>query len=161
MIVSINTAFFINFRMKNFIKWFFIHYLQTKSDFFSKMADLIFHSELQHKSGKLTINLELLLFKEDDVYIIYSPALDISAFASTEEGVKEDFGNVITSYLEYGMNKKTLWDDLRRHGWEVKSKKRIKAPSDEQLFRINDTYKDIKENKEYKTIQREVAIPTI
>lgn len=125
------------------------------------MSQLIFHSELYHSRGKLNVQLEVLLFKEEDVYIAYAPALDISAFGNSEEEAKNDFGDVIRAHFEYCLNKRTLFDDLKSHGWVVKSRKRVKGPSDEELIQMNDTYKDIKENKDYKTIQREVVIPAM
>lgn len=125
------------------------------------MSQLIFQGELKHKNDKINIRLEILLFEEDNVYIAYSPALDISACGNSEEEAKQEFGEVLEEYLKYCLNKKTIFDDLRAHGWIIKSKKRIKAPADEKLLQLNETYRDIKENKQYKTIQREIAIPAV
>lgn len=126
-----------------------------------KYMALVFHGELRHNQGNVNVNLEVLLFKEEDVYIAYSPALDISAFGATEQEAKEEFGNHMRSYITYCMNKKTLFRDLKAHGWEVKSKKRIKAPTEEQLIKMNDTYNDIRNNKNYKTIREDIAIPAV
>ncbi len=119
---------------------------------------LIFHGEIQRKQDKLSVNLEILLFKDSDVYIAYSPALDISAFGDTEESAKDEFGKTMKAHLEYCLNKRTLFDDLRAHGWKVKSKKRIQAPSQDYLMEKNDTYKEIRNNKAYRTINEEIAI---
>lgn len=125
------------------------------------MAQLIFHGELNHNNDKINIRLEILLFEEDNIYIAYSPALDISAYGNSEEEAKEEFGKILEEHLTYCLNKKTIFDDLRAHGWTIKSKKRIKAPADEKLLQLNETYRDIKENKQYKTIQREIVIPAV
>lgn len=122
---------------------------------------LIFHGKSLHGKKEVSIHLEVLLFQEDDAYIAYSPALDISAFGDTEESAKDEFAKTLNSHLEYCLNKNTFFDDLRAHGWQVKSKKKIKAPSQEYLIESNDTYKDIKANKPYKTINKEIAIPAL
>lgn len=122
---------------------------------------LIYHNEFRHDRGELIVNLEMLIFKEDDTFIAYAPALDISAFGDTEEKAKDEFNQTMLSYLNYCLNKKTLFKDLQAHGWTVKSKKRIKAPSEDKLIEMNETYKDIRENKEYKSINKEVCIPAV
>lgn len=126
-----------------------------------KYMSLIFHGEMHHCQADINVNLEVLLFKEDDVYIAYSPALDISAFGKTEEDAKKEFDNNMRSYITYCMNKKTLFQDLRAHGWTVKSRNRIKAPTEEQLIKMNDIYNDIRNNKSYKTLREDIAIPAV
>ena len=126
-----------------------------------KYMALIFHGEMRHSHVDINVNLEVLIFKEDEVYIAYSPALDISAFGDTEEEAKNEFGDKMRSYITYCMNKRTLFKDLKSHGWTVKSKNRIKAPTEEQLMKMNDTYNDIINNKSYKTVREDMAIPAI
>ena len=126
-----------------------------------KYMALIFHGEMRHRQTDVNVNLEVLIFMEDNVYIAYSPALDISAFGETEDQAKEEFGNNMRSYITYCMNKKTLLQDLKAHGWTVKSKNRIKAPTEEQLIKMNHTYNDIRNNKNYKTIREDIAIPAV
>jgi hypothetical protein len=125
------------------------------------MSQLIFQGELKHNNDKINIVLQILLFEEDGIHIAYSPALDVSACGNTEEEAKEEFGSVLSDHLTYCLNKKTIFEDLRAHGWTIKSKKRIKSPTDEKLLQLNDTYRDIKENKQYKTIEREIIIPAV
>lgn len=116
---------------------------------------------MNHNTNKVSVRLEVLLFQEESVFIAYSPALDLSACGDTEEDAKKEFEVVLKEYIEYCLNKKTFFDDLKAHGWTVKSKKRIKSPSDDKLLELNDTYRDIKENKQYKTIEREMIIPAV
>lgn len=122
---------------------------------------LIFHGEVSHRQDKLSINLEILLFQDSGVYIAYSPALDISAFGETEDAAKDEFGKTMKAHLEYCLSKNTLFDDLRAHGWKVKSKKRVQAPSQDYLMEMNDTYKEIKNNRDYRTINEKIAIPAL
>lgn len=125
------------------------------------MSQLIFQGELKHNNSKINIRLEILLFTEDNVFIAYSPALDVSACGNSEEEAKDEFGKVVQEHFTYCLNKKTIFDDLCAHGWIIKSKQRIKAPDDKKLLELNDTYRDIKENKQYKTIEEEVIIPAV
>ena len=125
------------------------------------MANLIFESEIHHKSDKVNLHLNVLIFQEDGVYIAYYAPLDISAFGNSEEEAKREFELTVTQYFTYCLNKKTLAKDLKAHGWTVKSSKKFKAPSDENMLASNETYKDIRENKNYKVIEKSVTIPAV
>ena len=65
----------------------------------------------------------MYIFKEDNAFIVYCPALDVSAYGDTEIQAKEAFESVFESTLKYMLNKKTLKEDLIKHGWEIKSLK--------------------------------------
>ena len=123
------------------------------------MANLVFESEMHYKSGKINIRLNVLLFQEDGVYIAYCAPLDLSAFGNTEEEAKKEFEATITQYFSYCLNKNTLGEDLKKHGWIVKGKRKYKAPSDENMLSHNETYKEIKENKQYKIVEKTISIP--
>ena len=123
------------------------------------MAKFALEGEIHHKNDKINLHVDVLIFKEDEVYIAYCAALDLSAFGNTEEEAKKEFETTMTQYFNYCLNKNTLSLDLKRHGWEVKSHRRFRAPTDENMLASNETYRDIRAHKNYKMV--EMAIPVI
>ena len=87
------------------------------------MAKVTFSGKFDHKDKTVKVNLGMYIFKEDDAFIVYCPALDVSAYGDTEIQAKEAFDSVFESTLKYMLNKKTLKEDLIKHGWEIKSLK--------------------------------------
>lgn len=75
---------------------------------------------LAFANGKeLQVNLQFLVFEEDGVTIIYCPSLELNGYGNTEG---EAFGSLkitLAEYFEYCLNKGTLWDDLKAHGFLV------------------------------------------
>lgn len=119
----------------------------------------------QVTAGNSTIHakLEMYMFKEDGAYIVYCPALDLSAYGTSEEDAKMAFEKTFEMHFSYCINKKTLYDDLKSHGWAIKSKKqkKIKAPSFDKMLQINDAFRDIARNKDYTKYSKEIGIPEL
>lgn len=69
---------------------------------------------------KINSELAIFLFKEDDNFIAYSPALDLSGYGKTEEEARDSFNIVLKEYFDYAINEGTLYKDLKEHGWNGK-----------------------------------------
>lgn len=140
-----------------YIKFFFYFFKRI-------MAKLSFEAELQNgEGGKIKAGLELYVFAEESMFIIYCPALDLSAYGKTEEEAKKEFAIVFEMYINYSMNKKTLVKDLQNHGWKVKSsrQKKMKAPTTKEMLNFNSTLRDIIYNKDYKKVSECVEFPQL
>jgi len=74
------------------------------------------------KKGLVTVNVSvpLLSFKEDDTFIVYSPALDVSGYGDTEEEARKSFELTLEEFINYTLNKKTFQSELTRLGWKIK-----------------------------------------
>jgi len=125
------------------------------------MDKLSFNAEMSNKDKRIQVQLELYKFIEGNMYIIYCPSLDLSSYGYTEEKAKESFSETFKIYINYGINKNTLAEDMRKYGWNVKSmrQRRIKAPSTRELLGSNETLQDIVFNKNYEKISQSVEIP--
>ena len=66
---------------------------------------------------KINSELAIFLFKEDDNYIAYSPALDLSGYGKTEEEeeARGSFNIVLKEYFDYAINEETEYKDLIHH----------------------------------------------
>lgn len=111
-------------------------------------------NKIVNSGGRMSVTLDVYVFKEDDIFIAYSPALDLSGYGNSEENAKSSFATVMEQYIDYCLSKRTLVQDLRAHGWKVRSLKQRKmsAPSFDMLLRSNETFRDILENKEYRKL---------
>jgi len=121
------------------------------------MSNLHLSADLGFGNGKYLVGLSLIEFKEEDVTIIYSPALDLSGYGSSKEEAKKSFEEALHEFFRYTNNKKTLDKLLKGLGWTVKgSKKRPKfnPPKDSELISKNPLYSEIVNEKDY-TVSRE------
>ncbi len=65
-------------------------------------ADLGFNNNAYH------VGLSLVEFMEDNVTIIYSPALDLSGYGKSKIEAKKSFSEALQEFFRYTNNKKTL-----------------------------------------------------
>ncbi len=60
------------------------------------MAEYIFESEYKNKSRLVKVRLFLVHFEdENDIYIIYSPHLDLSGYGDSLEEAKKSLSNLL------------------------------------------------------------------
>ena len=102
--------------------------------------------EAKYDDGKhiVKIGLTLILWKENDIYFQYAPQLDLTGYGKSTNEAQSSFELTLNDFINYTLNKNTLYDELERLGWTTnKSKKRLRAPEEEQLLEDNETYKDL------------------
>ena len=59
--------------------------------------------------------LDVFSYKEDGVQMMYAPALDLCGYGTTMDEAKRSFEVVVSEYLRFGLENRTLEDDLRAH----------------------------------------------
>ena len=125
------------------------------------MSKLSFSGRLDYNNKSISVTLGMYLFKEGKSFIVYCPAFDLSAYGDSEDQAKQSFADVFQMTLKYMLSKNTMKEDLLNHGWQIKSLKqrKIKAPSLETMLKNNDSFRELLENKEYKTYRQTVGIP--
>jgi hypothetical protein len=62
--------------------------------------------------------LDLLFFKEDNVFFVYAPALDITGYGLTETEAQHSFVETLEAFLDFTQKNKTLEGELKRLGWQ-------------------------------------------
>jgi len=123
------------------------------------MDKLHLTTELGFGNGKYNVGLSLVEFEEDNVTIIYAPALDLSGYGYSQPEAKQSFFEVLHEFFRYTNNKKTLDNVLKDLGWSVKgSKKKPKfnPPKDSDLVSLNPLYNEIVNSKNYKVSREDV-----
>jgi len=102
--------------------------------------------EAKYDDGKhvVKIGLTLIMWKENDIYFQYSPQLDLTGYGNSANEAQSSFEQTLKDFINYTLNKDTLFDELERLGWTTnKRKKRLRAPEEDQLLEDNETYKDL------------------
>ncbi len=123
------------------------------------MAKLHLTADLGFGNEKYNVGLSLVEFEEDNVTIIYSPALDLSGYGYNRIEAEESFSEALREFFRYTTNKKTLNEVLKNLGWEIggsKKKPKFNPPKDSDLIFSNPLYNDIVNNKNYKVSREEV-----
>lgn len=116
----------------------------------------------QKDFGTKTIKVELqvLFFEEDGIHYAYMPSFDLTGYGSTEDQAKESLTIVLDEFLRYTLHKNTLFIEMQRLGWKIKSKKKpMYAPRMSDLINTNDQLKDIVNSKQYTTSNYQVNVP--
>lgn len=113
-----------------------------------------------YPSQGITVRLTLLCYIEDNVAVVYSPALDLYGYAHSEAEAMESFRIALDEYVAYTHSEKTLRQDLERHGWTL-SEESVSAPDFATLYERNETLRDIVDRKPFRKIDLSVELPAI
>lgn len=98
----------------------------------------------KRKNGSYNVKVSVVEFREEDTYIIYCPALDLSGYGESDTEAKKSFEIVLHEYIRYADNKGTLNDDLIAHGWKKRGKTTsMVPPSMTQLLTSNENFSRI------------------
>lgn len=123
------------------------------------MSILQLRADLGFGNGKYLVGLSLVEFEEDNVTIIYSPALDLSGYGYNHSEAKSSFSESLHEFFRYTNNKNTLDKVLKDLGWNVsgsKKKPKFNPPKDSELVVLNPMYSEIVNNKSYKVSREDV-----
>lgn len=114
----------------------------------------------KYGSNSVKVNLQVLVFKEENIFFAYMPSLDLTGYGKTEEEAKESLTIVLDEFLKYTLDKNTLFIEMQRLGWKIKSKKKpMYAPQMSDLINSNEQLKEIVNSKEYTTLNYQVDLP--
>ncbi len=82
------------------------------------------------KNGEITLNLTLIGYKDEGVFVVYAPALDMYAYGDDKDEAFLAFDESIHLYIDHVMEEDTLEKDLTRLGWKKHTyfKKRFNPP---------------------------------
>ena len=90
------------------------------------------------------MKLNLIIFKEDEGYVAYCPALELCGCGKTKSKAQESFNIVLDEYIRYTTENQTLIADLEEHGWKIAKKgKKLIQPKMSELLQNNNKLEDI------------------
>ena len=124
------------------------------------MQNLKISGNKQFGKNSIKFDLPLFLFEEDSTWFAYLPSLDLTGYGKTEGEAKESLKVVLEEFLRYTINKNILFIEMKRLGWQVKSKKKpMHAPEISDLINTNNQLKEIINYKNYSTSHYQVNVP--
>jgi uncharacterized protein YdiU (UPF0061 family) len=111
--------------------------------------------------NKIECNLPLIVFEEDNNFITYCPALDLSGYGLTEEDANRSFEQTLSEYFRYTVNKKTLARDLEKLGWTIKKNlhKRPVPPTMAEMLDSNEDFNRIFNTHDFRKRSQTINIP--
>ncbi|MEJ7645558.1 MAG: hypothetical protein WKF87_13260 [Chryseolinea sp.] len=112
----------------------------------------------RNKGSKVDFTLPVIKFKEDEVYFVYTPSLDLTGYGKSDEDAQTSFEETLAQFFDYTTNKKTLGSELKKLGWKV-TKKALKSPSLSEMLLDNKYLADIFDEKSYSKFDKTVSIP--
>ncbi len=114
--------------------------------------------KIKVSNEKINSELAIFLFKEEDSYIAYSPALDLSGYGKTEEEARSSFNIVLKEYFDYCISEGTLYQDLKGHGWNIKNRE-VETPKVSVLISRNQELSNILDQKDFKKYNEPIKVP--
>lgn len=126
------------------------------------MQETNLFEEKKYGSNSAKVNLQVLVFEEENVYFAYMPSLDLTGYGKTEEEAKESLTIVLDEFFKYTLDKNTLFIEMQRLGWRIRSKKNpLYAPQMSDLINSNEQLKEIVNSRQYTTLNYQVDIPAL
>jgi predicted RNase H-like HicB family nuclease len=74
------------------------------------------------KSKPIKAEVEVLIMKEEDTYVAYCPALDLSSYGETEKKALREFGLALDIFMRETDRKGTLERILLKLGWSLQQR---------------------------------------
>lgn len=98
----------------------------------------------KRNNGSYNVRVSVVEFQESNIFIIYCPALDLSGYGESDTEAKKSFEVTLNEYIRYAVNKGTLDDDLKAHGWKKRgSTPSMVPPSMTHLLESNENFSKI------------------
>ena len=108
----------------------------------------------------VSVKLSLFTFIEDNVHVVYSPALDLYGYGNDEYEARHSFEVSLREYVKYISNKKTVEQDLKKYGWKVdKRNKTLNSPDLSTMLEKNESFREMVNNRPFKKYDLNVQIP--
>jgi len=95
---------------------------------------------VQNKNIRIKAKINIFIYKDENSYIVYSPALDLTDYGATSSIALKAFRKSLKIYFEETTRMATLEKDLLDHGWKL------------QILTINEQIDDFYKGNKIKTI---------
>jgi hypothetical protein len=111
--------------------------------------------------NKVSLNVPLIVFEEDDTHIVYCPPLEVYGYGTSESEAFKSFEVCLAEFFKYTINKKTFVSELTRLGWAVKKNKHkpMTPPPMTKLLADNDNFSRIFNNFSFRKEDHQISMP--
>ncbi|MCG8318148.1 MAG: hypothetical protein MI921_01485 [Cytophagales bacterium] len=126
------------------------------------MQNTNFQGLYNSRGASIEVILSLFEFKEDDTYIVYSPALDLAGYDTTKRNARKSFKETLKEFFRYTTNKGTFESELIKLGWQInKRKKKFVQPAIDKLLRDRDYLTEVLRDKEFSKVNSKYDFPVL
>ena len=106
------------------------------------------------------MQLTLVVFKDDNVYNVYCPSLNLIGCGYSETEAEESFKIVFDEYINYTTEHHTLIEDLESLGWKkAKGSKKLTPPKISEFITMDSDFVDIVNNYDFVKRSINATIP--
>lgn len=113
-----------------------------------------------HTTDGIEIRLVLLSYIDDNVHVIYSPALDLYGYGNDELEARASFSTTLEEYIAFTTEENSLSADLSRLGWAVNPQShRVTMPAWTSLVNKNQHLNDVMLNRPFKKFDQPIRFP--
>jgi len=108
--------------------------------------------------------VSLIQFTEDDTFITYCPALDLSGYGITTDEANNSFELALEEFFRYTIKKNTLNDVLHSLGWKRKEDAVQPCFNQPDLYSMlgqHEYLNDIFSEKEFTKVDRNIQMPAM
>jgi len=81
-------------------------------------------NKLSHIRNSINVNVQVVLFQEDGIWVAYCPALELSSYGDNQDEAREAFDEAMKIFLSETDRKGTLERYLLKIGWQLQQKPR-------------------------------------
>jgi hypothetical protein len=114
------------------------------------MTDVQLKSDTSNLLLKLMTQIDLLFFKDDNVYFIYAPALDITGYGIDEVESQQSFVSSLEEFLDFTKKRETLNSELDKLGWKLNRKtNQYNPPFLDEILKKNKYLSEIMRKQEF------------
>lgn len=122
------------------------------------MAKIIVQGEFPDHG--VSVKLSLFTFIEDNVNVVYSPALDLYGYGNDEHEARHSFEVSLKEYVRFTSNKKSVVADLKKYGWKIdKRHKTLNSPDVLTMLETNESFRNMVNERPFKKYDLNVQIP--
>lgn len=114
---------------------------------------------IRHRGNVVNVSLSVIIFKEDNVFIAYCPAVNVYGYGMDEDEAKKSFEVSVSEFFRYTLHKDTLCAELEALGWNVKSNSKFTPPEFSSLLSENSDLRAIFNTHPFHKIDTGVSIP--
>ena len=115
--------------------------------------------KLNTKHQIVTVKIDVIEYKEDGIFYIYSPALDLVGYGNTLSEARLSWDVVLDEYLDFTSRKNSLIENLLTRGWKIKARQAPTPPTFSWLVQKDGNLTEMINKHDYKKKSRPIHLP--
>ena len=108
-----------------------------------------------------SLQVGIITFKDENVYHVYCPSLNLIGCGYTEKEADESFNIVFDEYIKYTTENNTLIEDLKSCGWKINGSKKLSPPKISESMTLDSDFVNIVNNYDFVKRSIHAKIPIV